>query len=53
MPQIGLGTYQNTDDQCQKIIKSAILEKGYRLIDTAKSYGNEGQIGEALSECFA
>jgi diketogulonate reductase-like aldo/keto reductase len=34
-------------------VKSAILEHGYRFIDTATIYGNEDSIGNALQECFA
>ena len=37
-------------------MKSAVktaVEAGYRLIDTAYAYGNEAEIGEALSELFA
>lgn len=35
------------------MLKAAILEHGYRHIDTAKVYENEAKIGEALKECFA
>ena len=37
---------------CKDIVKTAILEYGYRHIDTASVYGNEASIGEALQECF-
>ena len=53
MPQIGLGTFQSTEGNCLEVVKSAILEHGYRHIDTAKVYNNESQIGEALQEVFA
>lgn len=33
-------------------MKSAILEHGYRHIDTAKDYENEEMVGEALAECI-
>ena len=49
MPVIGLGTYLFTEEkQLKEIIKSAIIDHGYRLIDTASEYGNEKYIGEAL-----
>ena len=35
------------------MVKRAILEYGYRHIDTAKIYANEEQIGEALEEVIA
>lgn len=48
MPKIGYGTFQITDDaQCEACISYA-LETGYRLFDTAASYGNERAIGNAI-----
>ena len=47
MPIVGLGTYQSMKPSD---IASAILDNGYRHIDTAKSYGNEEEVGEALQE---
>jgi diketogulonate reductase-like aldo/keto reductase len=35
------------------VVVDAILNKGYRHIDTASRYNNEGAIGEALQEVFA
>jgi diketogulonate reductase-like aldo/keto reductase len=32
----------------EAVLKSAVLEHGYRHIDTAKVYGNEQSIGIAL-----
>ena len=52
-PQIGLGTFMSTEGDCHSIVKSAILDHGYRAIDTASLYGNEEVIGDALQECFA
>jgi len=48
---IGLGTWKATG----KVVKKAIIDAidaGYRHIDTAAIYGNEVEIGEALSEIF-
>eukprot|EP00347_Sterkiella_histriomuscorum_P006562 403352300 len=53
MPQIGLGTFNSLDEDLKKVVKSAVLEHGYRHIDTASLYDNEGAIGDALQECFA
>lgn len=48
MPKIGFGTFQITDAaQCEACISYA-LETGYRLFDTAASYGNERAIGNAV-----
>lgn len=52
IPVIGLGTFKNKD-VTKAVVKSAILEHGYRHIDTATVYENEPQIGEALEECIA
>ncbi|AMC94048.1 2,5-diketo-D-gluconic acid reductase [Erysipelothrix larvae] len=48
MPAVGFGVFQiNDHDQCVQSVLDAI-ECGYRLIDTAQSYGNEKAVGEAL-----
>lgn len=48
LPMIGYGTFQIQDAaQCEQCVLEA-LEAGYRLIDTAASYGNEAAIGAAL-----
>jgi len=52
MPVLGLGTFQMTENT-KELIKSAILVHGYRHIDTAKIYGNEAEVGEAIAECVA
>ena len=51
MPTLGFGVYQIKDhDQCVQAVKDAIAT-GYRLIDTAASYGNEEAVGQAIREC--
>lgn len=50
MPILGFGTYQITDDECEKAVISAI-KAGYRLIDTAQAYGNEAAVGKAIKNC--
>jgi diketogulonate reductase-like aldo/keto reductase len=52
MPQIGLGTYDSSEGDVVSVVKAAILEHGYRHIDTAKIYWNEDKIGEALAYCI-
>ena len=47
MPQLGYGTLQIPDADCERCIGQA-LETGYRLFDTAASYQNEHGIGLAL-----
>lgn len=47
MPVIGLGTYSLHGDVCIDALLSAI-ELGYRKFDTASSYGNEEEVGEAI-----
>ncbi|KAL7283931.1 LOW QUALITY PROTEIN: hypothetical protein ACG7TL_001203 [Trametes sanguinea] len=47
LPLLGLGVYQN--DDCKPAVLAA-LKHGYRHIDTARMYGNEAQVGEAVRE---
>lgn len=48
MPALGLGTWQLTGTACERAVRSA-LDIGYRHIDTAEMYGNEADIGRALT----
>lgn len=51
MPQLGFGVYQIKDPaQCEQAVLDAI-SVGYRLIDTAASYGNEEAVGHAIRKC--
>lgn len=48
MPLLGFGVFQMTEAaECERAVLDAI-ETGYRLIDTAASYQNETQVGNAL-----
>ena len=48
MPQLGFGVYQIPDAAgCQRAVEDA-LSVGYRLLDTAASYGNEEAVGAAI-----
>ena len=47
MPQLGYGVYQVTKQDCERCVLDA-LSVGYRHIDTAQSYFNEEQVGEAI-----
>ncbi|MGP6378400.1 aldo/keto reductase [Yersinia bercovieri] len=48
MPLLGFGVFQMTDPaECERAVIDAI-DVGYRLIDTAASYQNETQVGNAL-----
>lgn len=49
MPQLGYGVYQVSQEDCRRCVLDA-LEVGYRLIDTAQSYFNEAQVGQAIAE---
>ncbi len=48
MPQLGFGVFQVPDEETTAAVASA-LEAGYRSIDTAAVYGNEGGVGRALN----
>lgn len=50
MPQLGFGVFQIPADQTKKAVLDAI-SCGYRLIDTAQSYMNEREVGQAVAEC--
>lgn len=52
-PMIGLGTFLATEGDCKANVLEAVLNVGYRNIDTAMIYQNEEAIGEALQEIFA
>jgi diketogulonate reductase-like aldo/keto reductase len=48
MPLLGFGVFQIPDaEECERRVAEA-LRTGYRLIDTAASYGNEEAVGKAL-----
>ncbi|MBP5224177.1 MAG: aldo/keto reductase [Lachnospiraceae bacterium] len=50
IPQIGFGVFRTRDgEECINAVKWA-LEAGYRHIDTAKAYDNEGSVGKAIRE---
>ncbi len=47
MPMLGYGVYQVSKDECERCVLDA-LNVGYRLIDTAQSYFNEEEVGNAI-----
>ena len=47
MPILGFGVFQIPPEETEQAVATA-LELGYRLIDTAASYGNEEAVGRAL-----
>ncbi|MBQ0835642.1 aldo/keto reductase [Lactiplantibacillus pentosus] len=47
VPKIGFGTYKLNGAHGVQVIDSAI-DRGYRLLDTAFNYENEGAVGEAV-----
>ncbi|MGH3159540.1 MAG: aldo/keto reductase [Streptosporangiaceae bacterium] len=50
VPLLGLGVWQVPDGEvCENAVRWA-LELGYRHIDTAQAYGNEGSVGKALRD---
>lgn len=50
MPQEGFGVFQIRDlDECERVVLDAI-GAGYRLIETAESYGNESAVGKAIAK---
>jgi 2,5-diketo-D-gluconate reductase A len=48
MPILGFGVFQVPDPaECERSVRDA-LDVGYRLLDTAASYGNEEPVGAAI-----
>ena len=47
LPALGLGVFQTPPEETRTAVAAA-LEAGYRHIDTAAAYGNEGEVGEAV-----
>ena len=47
MPAVGYGVYQIPVEDTERCVSDA-LEVGYRMVDTASSYFNEKQVGDAL-----
>lgn len=51
MPKNGYGVYQIAKEECERCIIDAI-KVGYRLIDTAQSYFNEEEVGNAIEKAI-
>jgi 2,5-diketo-D-gluconate reductase A len=49
IPQVGLGVWQTPPEETERAVGSA-LDAGYRHIDTAAAYGNEGEVGTAVAK---
>ena len=49
MPILGYGVYQVTKEECEKCVLDA-LKVGYTAIDTAQSYFNEEEVGNAIAK---
>lgn len=49
MPMLGYGVYQVAKDECERCVLDA-LRVGYRSIDTAQSYFNEEEVGNAIAK---
>lgn len=47
IPQLGYGVYQVSKDECERCVRDA-LAVGCRHIDTAQSYFNEEEVGNAI-----
>ena len=52
IPVLGIGTYALNPQQAEKSVYWA-LKAGYRLIDTARIYGNEQAVGSAIRRAIS
>ncbi len=48
IPRVGLGVWQAPKGEATQRAVTAALELGYRHVDTARIYGNERDVGEAI-----
>lgn len=48
MPQLSYGVYRVSKDECARCVSDA-LAVGYRHVDTAQSYFNEEEVGDAIA----
>lgn len=48
IPQLGFGVFKVDPNETERIVSDA-LEIGYRHIDTARVYGNESGVGQAIA----
>lgn len=53
IPRLGLGVYQMGRGRATENAVGWALEVGYRHVDTAAMYGNETEVGSALTRAFA
>lgn len=51
MPKVGFGVYQISKEDCERVVIDAI-KVGYRLFDTAQSYFNEEEVGNAIEKAI-
>jgi len=51
IPQLGLGTWRSVPDKLVAAVEYA-LKVGYKHVDCAHCYGNEKEVGQALTKCF-
>jgi 2,5-diketo-D-gluconate reductase B len=49
MPALGLGTWALEGSACRAAVREA-LALGYRHVDTARLYGNEGEVGAGIRD---
>lgn len=49
MPVLGIGTSMMEEEDCERMVREA-LDLGYRFIDTAQAYHNEGAVGRAVRQ---
>ena len=48
VPSLGLGTYRLKGAACERSVRLAVRDVGFRLVDTAHIYANEREVGRAV-----
>lgn len=52
IPQLGFGVFQIADGQYAKTLMKQAFQLGYRHVDTARVYGNERSVGDAVRQSY-
>jgi glycerol 2-dehydrogenase (NADP+) len=52
IPALGLGTWRSGPGEVEKAVEHALTVAGYRHVDAAFAYGNEGEVGTGIANAI-